>query len=180
MLKTLQKNKFYLIAVLTVMLSITFLINQRTARPEDCILCGSQKYHAPCIVNLFTGEVGELTIYAPHSTLVGEIAEEQPGGTFSVFPCGGQKAVLDSDARTCSVQLPESIKMLKNQFFCKHCRELLMGMRGFALADLYDPNKICVYPVRDGAEYIIRGYTVSVEWNDGQECFQVVNCVPAP
>lgn len=51
--------------------------------PVHCALCGSgdrMTYHAPCVLNLSTGEITELRIYLPHPVLVGELAEEQQGG----------------------------------------------------------------------------------------------------
>lgn len=59
--------------------------------PGDCSICGHLKCHAPCILNLATGEIGELGLYQPNFQEVGEIAEEQTGGTFSfIYPVGLQ------------------------------------------------------------------------------------------
>lgn len=33
--------------------------------PERCALCGDMRYHAPCLVDLSTGKVGELAVYTP-------------------------------------------------------------------------------------------------------------------
>ena len=43
--------------------------------PERCSLCDDLSRHAPCIINLSTGEKLELDVYEPHPFLVGEIAE---------------------------------------------------------------------------------------------------------
>lgn len=51
---------------------------------QDCSICGHLKCHAPCILNLATGEIGELELYMPHDTEAGEIAKEQLGGTFGL------------------------------------------------------------------------------------------------
>ena len=51
--------------------------------PERCSICDDLSRHALCIINLSTGEKLELDLYEPHPFLVGEIAEEQPGGYFS-------------------------------------------------------------------------------------------------
>ena len=45
-------------------------------------ICDDLSRHGLCIINLSTGEKLELEIYEPHHFLVGEIAEEQPGGYF--------------------------------------------------------------------------------------------------
>lgn len=168
MLKILQKYKFYLLAALV--LALAFLPRPE---PEQCALCGGLKCHAPCIVDLATGEVGELEIFEPHPTRVGEIAEEQRGGIFAFLPCVGQRAVQDQNARTCTVELPKNRAKMNPRYFCKSCRKLLAGMRGYVLADLYDLSNIRVYPIKDGAVEAIRGYTVTAEW-DGT-CMKVIN-----
>lgn len=180
MLKILRKNKQYLFAGVVVMLVIALSVFQRPARFEDCSLCSSLKCHAPCIVNLATGEVGELVIYEPHPTLVGELAEEQPGGFFTFRPCAGMTAVQDADARTCSVQLPENRKKLNSKYFCDSCRQLLYETQaeGYALVDLYDLNKIGAYPVEAGAVYAMRNYLVFVDWDEEAQGFNVVNFSP--
>lgn len=165
MLKILQKNKVYVIIILAVLI-VALAFWRATAEPEVCALCDGHKRHAPCVVNLSTGEVGELVIYEPHHTLVGEIAEEQAGGTLVFFPCIGQRAVRDTDAETSAVELPESQERMKPKYFCRSCRNLLHGMRRYALVDLYDLNHIRVFSIADGAQYEIRDYSVCTAVND--------------
>lgn len=45
---------------------------------KDCCLCSSFRYHAPCLVDLQTGDLLELDLYLPHPTKVAELAEFQP------------------------------------------------------------------------------------------------------
>ena len=54
--------------------------------PEVCVLCRNgegAKIHAPCIVNLSTGEVAELSVYESHPTEPGEVSTELKKGYFS-------------------------------------------------------------------------------------------------
>ena len=48
--------------------------------------------------------------------------------------------------------------------FCHDCRALLAetGTNGYALLDLYDLENIQAFAVKNGAQYTIRDYTVSV------------------
>lgn len=179
-LKILRKNKLYFLAGVTVVLVIALSVFQRPARHEDCSLCAGLKCHAPCIVNLATGQIGELVIYEPHPSLVGEIAEEQPGGFFAFRPCAEMTAVQDADARTCSVQLHGSRKKLNLKYFCDSCCRLLSEVQtnGYAIADLYDLGEIHVYPIEAGAVYTIRNYIVSVDWDDEAKGFNVLNFSP--
>ncbi len=138
--------------------------------PRRCALCGSgegMRYHAPCLVNLSTGEVGEMVVYTQHPHLAGEIApeEQQQTGTFCFFSCAGLHAVRDTCVHTCKVSIPpENIGLMYPGYFCKECRVLLAETEvvGYLLVDLYDLDHIQAYPVRDGEVYTIRDYVVSM------------------
>lgn len=142
-----------------------------TPEPESCTLCGQDgdglRYHAPCLVNLTTGGMGELTVYDPHRELVGEIAEHQQTGVFSFVPCAGFVAARDADAHTCVVNLPKSYEEMNPAHFCRACRSVLAETAtwGYALLDLHDLDAIQAFPVEDGGVYDIRDYKVSINWN---------------
>lgn len=147
-----------------------------TPDPEVCAVCGGARYHAPCLVDLSTGEVGELTVYDPHRSLMGEIEETQPTGTFSLVPCAGLTAARDTCNRTCTVTLPKEQDNMAPVFFCRDCRNLLAetAQRGYVLLDLYDLQDIAAYPVNAGAEYEIRDYAVSIQRSKGSQGLSVI------
>ena len=62
-------------------------------QPEVCSLCGSgkrERYQAPVILNLTTGQSNEMRIYDPDLPLLEyEIAPIQTTGTFSFASCAG-------------------------------------------------------------------------------------------
>lgn len=151
-----------------------------TPEPRHCILCGTNRnglrYHAPCLVNLATGEMDELTVYQPHHTLVGEIAEQQQTGFMCFQPCIGFVAIRNADVQTCRVSIPRSSEEIEPIYFCRSCRASLAEVttNGYALLDLYDLDVIKVFPVEDGAVYEIRDYTVSVEWDKERSEFAIM------
>lgn len=106
-------------------------------------------YHAPCLIDLSSGQVKELTVYTPNPNLPGELAAEknQQSGSmdFSYF----KNALIIRDTN-------------------KHlCRAQLSAPTGaYVLADLYDPENIRFYPVEPQSTYIIRDYEVSI-YEDG-------------
>lgn len=140
--------------------------------PETCALCGGFRYHAPCLVRLDTGEVGELRVYDPDPTQREEISAVQQTGTFSLIHCAGVLAARDTDTHTCSAELSEKPGRLAQEYFCISCRGLLAetASEGYVLADLYDLENICIYPICDGASCSIRDYEVTVgyrrEWDN--------------
>ena len=78
--------------------------------PEQCALCGKgMRYHAPCLIDLSTGQMGEMRVYTNHPTKQGELAsaELQETGTFQFQPCAGLVGVRDTCNHTCEVTLPK-------------------------------------------------------------------------
>lgn len=73
---------------------------------ENCALCGSSRRHALCLIDLATGEVGELRVYTPHPHLAGEIADEQQTGTLDFFCCAGIVTTCDTSNHICWAYLP--------------------------------------------------------------------------
>ncbi|MDE6108133.1 MAG: hypothetical protein K2F83_05605, partial [Oscillospiraceae bacterium] len=126
--------------------------------PQKCALCGGNRHHAPCLINLSTGEVGELQVYTPHPHVTGEIAEEQQTGTFNFLYCAGIMAARDTSNHICWADVPLGVEPMAIEWFCRDCRALLSGIctEGYVLADLYNLDYIQVYAITDGESYTIR------------------------
>lgn len=140
--------------------------------PEQCALCGEGiPYHAPCLVDLSTGQMGELTVYTPHPSRQGEITpmEMQPTGTFYFQSCAGLVAIRDTCAHTCQVTLPAEREPINPAFFCTACRQLLAGagLDGYVIADLHDLDNIQAHSIQRGMDKVIRDYRVSVTGRQG-------------
>ena len=89
--------KKYIFPVIAVILILICLITILPAsEPERCAICDSIPMHAPALVNLATGEVGELTVYEPHPFKVAELNEYQQGGTFSFIYVAGLNGYSDT------------------------------------------------------------------------------------
>lgn len=134
--------------------------------PEQCALCGEgMRHHAPCLMDLSTGQMGELKVYTDHPTRQGELAPSglQQTGTFTLFPCAGLRAIQDTCAHTCEVVLPQERDLMDPAHFCGPCRQLLAeaGLEGYVLVDLYDPDHIRAYPLPYQGIEIIRNYRIS-------------------
>lgn len=165
-MKTWQKRiSLLLLGIITIL-----VIWDMSAAPssEECSICGHLKCHAPCILNLATGEIGELELYQPHFQKVGEIAEEQPGGTFSFIHLAGLQGIKITDPWYIEMDIPMAGEKKNNSFFCEKCRKLLREYeKGYVLIDMYDFQNPAVYPFEDGGNYEIRCYqiTTSAKWS---------------
>lgn len=149
-------------------------------QPKVCSLCGSgnrERYQAPVILNLTTGQSNEMRIYDPNLPISEyEIAPIQTTGTFSFAACAGYTGRRDTCSHTCTVDLPTETKGLKLSCFCSDCRVLLKdhSENGFVLADLYVEDVIEIYPVAIGADYTIRDYRITVAETENQSEMELI------
>lgn len=132
--------------------------------PEQCALCNAERGHqALSLINLSTGEVGQMEVYVYGATKQGKLdpREAQVSGTFSFQQCAGLTAIRDTDFHTCQVTLPEERELMNPALFCKECRLLLAeaGLEGYVIVDLHNRDNTQAYPLRGK---VIRDYRVSV------------------
>lgn len=146
---------------------LAFLVacsTENIPEPERCSMCDDLPRHAPCIINLSTGELLELDVYEPHPFLVGEIAEEQRGGYFS-FVRGAGVEGYKLGAESVTITIPARSDKLDRNYFCNSCRELLADYEkdGYILVDLKNTEQPTIYRIEDGVSFSLRCYEVAVQ-----------------
>lgn len=135
--------------------------------PEFCALCHPAPYHAPCLVNITTGEITELDIYEAHAVKVGEVSPTQSGGYMRLSMAGGVFVHSSPDTQTANTSIPIEKARLNKAEFCFDCRKLLASAKTkYVLADLYDPDNIIIYDIVDGLCCTTRYYEVNAVIND--------------
>lgn len=139
--------------------------------PKRCSLCDDLSRHAPCVMDLSTGEKVELDIYEPHHTLVGEIAEEQRGGYFS-FVRGAGVEGYKLGAESVTVKVPKKAEPMEAKFFCQDCRNILSDYSGYVLIDLKDTEKPIVYEIAPST-FSIRCYDICIKALDEEEKYEI-------
>ena len=133
--------------------------------PDRCPLCDFINSHAPCLVNVATGEVEEMALYTPHYQLVGEIAEEQNDSTFSFVTIAGARGTRVSSPWIMELDVPVAKEPLFKYHFCRDCRKLLADQAGYVIADLYVHGQPVVIPITDGMEQELRCYKITAVMN---------------
>lgn len=113
---------------------------------------GETEYHAPCLMSLATGEIGELTVYDMDPLRPEELAAVQSVGTFSFLSCAGIMAGRDTGSHVCQAVVPS---------------------KAFVLLDLFDIENVRTYSVCDGACYTIREYRVDITWRKELDGFWI-------
>ena len=142
------------------------------AGSHNCSICGHIKCHAPCILNLATGEIGELELYMPQDTEAGELAEGQPGGTFGFISVAGLHGIKLTDPWYIELEVPMEGNRKRLSHYCDSCRKRLDDYQsGFVLLDVYNMNNPIIYRIEDGASYEMRCYKIEISANQEKESF---------
>lgn len=156
---------FYLCHYLTKEVAVMWKTIALAPEPEKCSLCEvGINYHAPCLINVSSGEFAELAVYEPHPEIIGEVSDEIQTGFISFNYGAGTNIVRNPGTETCKATLPKELDVLNASYFCYECRRRIadMAYEGYVLADMYDLENIDLYKVVDGATYTIRDYLVTV------------------
>ena len=167
-----MKKAIILCIALLVTLSACWTNQNRG--PEKCSLCDNLSCHAPCIINLSTGEILELSVYEPHPFTAGELAEEQRTGYFS-FIQGAGISGHKLGGKSVTVTIPTESEGLNRQYFCTACLDLLTDYANqrYVLADLKDPKNPIIYSLYENTSFSFRCYDISVQKNGNTKEFVV-------
>lgn len=175
-----KKTGYILVTVLAVAgvlgwAVLTATDNSPTA-PEDCILC-SEKYgtrhHAPCLLELSSGQITELEIYRSNMGRPWEIAEQQDMNR-CVMTWSASRLPLfitcTPERQECFTYLEMGEEKLSASYFCQECIYRLSeaASSGTVLLDLYDLGDIRVDRIEPGISYTVRDYSVVVTEEEGR------------
>ena len=160
-MKTALKS---LCAVLVVVLIIAAVFCFRQEQ-KDCCLCNSFRYHAPCLIDLKTGEITELDLYFPHETKVAELADPQPEmDTVSFFRFGAVTGIKQTHCKQVELTVPTT-EITTSPALCPACRTQLDGFFTcrYVLADLYSADNKKLIPLHKALSTTLRCYTISAQ-----------------
>ena len=161
---------------LLLVVSMIALVGCSQQEQKECCLCSSFRYHAPCLVDLETGELTELDLYFPHPTLVAELADPQPEqGTFSFVRLGNVSGYTDTANCIVEIDVPSADKTT-NPALCQECRAQLQAdyTSRYVLADLYDTDVKILIPIKADTELTIRCYEISMQQNEDKDGIAVI------
>ena len=158
--------KKYIFPAIAVILILIYVITILPAsEPERCAICDSIPIHAPALVSLATGEVGELTVYEPHPFKVAELNPYQQGGTFSFIYVAGINGYSDTANWETHITIPTNENEYEEKFFCKACRERIAGHtdKGFLLLDLRTPESFGILSIDSMQMQSVRCYEIQTK-----------------
>ena len=135
----------------------------RTNNTFRCRICEGLPFHAPCLIDLSTGAILELSVYDNNPVWQGKLSDTQSTGHFSLTMSGGMVAAKDAGV-SCQTSISLESRLMNTALFCEACQDALNNIPniGIVLADLYDLENIRYYVIKGGAEYSIRDYTVNI------------------
>lgn len=131
---------------------------------RPCALCGSQPYNGLCLVDLEKGTVSELTVYD-----LDALSGSRSSGTFSFLQLCELTGYRDTANNTAGVFISGGERSLCRLYFCDACCARLENdcSVGYMVADMSDPSSPEVYPLIDGAFYLVRCYELSAAADQG-------------
>ena len=162
------------ILCIALLVTLSACCTNQNREPDKCSLCDNLSCHAPCIVNLSTGEILELSVYEPHPFTAGALAEEQRTGYFA-FIQGAGISGHKLGGKSVTVTIPPESKGLSRQYFCTTWLDLLADYanHGYVLADLKNPKKPIIYSICEDSSFSFRCYDVSIQKHKDAEEFVV-------
>ena len=159
------------VIVMSVILLLLFSgCSSEILDPAECVLCDAFPRHAPCLVDLNSGELCELKIYQPHHTKVAELSDEQYGGYMSLVQFGDISGILLGADRV-ELKAPAKATGMQDSLFCNDCRKMLKDNKcqGYILADLRNPSTPTVWQIKDGTSFSVRCYEIDITASDDRE-----------
>lgn len=160
-MKRWQKILCFALAIVILAAAILFF----TWEPQ-CCLCDSFRYHAPCLIDLKTGELRELDLYFPHEKLVAELADPQPErGIFSFVSIGNVSGTKQTGPERIDLHIPEESTFLPA--LCRDCRKQLPSgyISRYVFADLYSKDEKILIPIEADTTFSLRCYDVTTQTN---------------
>lgn len=144
--------------------SMAALVGCASNVQTECCLCNSFRYHAPCLIDLETGELIELDLYFPDDKLVAELEDPQPEiDTFSFAKLGNVSGTKLTGSKTIELHIPND----KTRFpsLCKKCKQQLpVGYTSrYVFADLYGTEEKFLIPIAENTTVSLRCYELSMK-----------------
>ena len=147
------KKLGYLAVVMLVICAVaTLLVGKRT-----CSLCNSPNYSTPCLIDLATGDILELSLVGPSTS--NSTSGPTPAETFSFIRFGNVTGTRQTPDKI-ELKIPAEEKV-ETPALCRMCLKLLpQGYDGrYVLADLESRDLL---PIINTARYTIYGYQIIV------------------
>ncbi len=150
----------------------------------NCVLCSVGKCANLQLINLATGDIGEIQVYdvgrfAENGNIMDttEFSTNQMTGTFNFVNCAGLSGYRTTGTyNTCKIDLPEKAQTIRRKHYCPACYEQLTAVsnKGYLILDTYDPDDKKVYATNVGDQHLIRVFDASVSMDEGRMHLEVV------
>ncbi len=173
-----------IVGTLAAIFVLGICLGSNMTGPGACVLCKVEKCPNPCLINLNTGEIGELEVYDKglasddEMTLdFQEISSMQTFGTFNHLECAGLDGYrVTGTYNECSLTLPEKLLRIDRKHYCKDCYKELstVSKEGYILLDTYAPENLGIYSLNIGDEHKVRFFDISVEWDADSQRNKVI------
>lgn len=155
-----MKKKFVIIACALLLCCVTGLM---LYEPASCPLCHTEPSDAPYLVDLHTGEIGEIRIGK------GELSDDPATFVFYFVEIAGCKGYCDTAARCCQITLKSEQDTMNPFLYCRSCRVKLRELRHerYAILDYASPDSFSAHSTQSGS-FAIGQYNIKRTSSDNE------------
>ena len=148
-----KKTISIIVGVLAICVAAVLLFGNET----DCCLCNAPTSSVPCLIDLETGDILELSIDGPSTTPGPE--GQTDGATFSFIRFGPVTGTKQTAPNIIELKIPLG-GALQRPSLCRQCRRLLP--RGYTSRYvLADVGGEVLFPIMVGAELNLHGLQIA-------------------
>lgn len=131
---------------------------------EKCPICSGPEKHAPCLLNIRTGEIHTLDLYEYSETDWNTPAKHQRGGYAVLLNYGDTTGIRMTDPWYLQLRIATIPTSVPKGLYCRSCQKKLSAKEcGFAILDLGTAHSPVIYKICSGSEYSFRCYDILVE-----------------
>ena len=138
-----MKKKSFIIICAFLLCCVAGLMSYE---PQNCPLCRAVPSDVPCLIDLHTGEIGEIRIGK------GEPSDDPAAFVFYFVEIAGCKGYCDTASRCCQLSLESELDTMNPFLYCRSCRAKLRELRHerYAILDYTLSDSFSVHSIQSG------------------------------
>lgn len=135
-------KKRFVIIVCTVLVCCVFGLSPY--EPQNCPLCHAEPSDVPCLIDLHTGEIGEIRIDKS------ELSDDPATFVFYLVDVAGCEGYCDTAARCCQITLKSEQDTMNAFLYCRSCRAKLRDLRHerYAILDYTSSDSFSAHSIQ--------------------------------
>lgn len=147
---------------------VCFVFGLSLYEPQNCPLCHAEPSDVPYLIDLHTGEIGEIRIGK------GALSDDPATFVFYFVEIAGCKGYCDTASRCCQLSLESEQDSMNPFLFCHSCRAKLWELRHerYAILDYTSSDSFSAHNIQSGS-FSIGQYNIEHTASDNEAALNV-------